>query len=87
MKPDTIARIIILAITLLNQFLVMLGKAPMDLDENTVYVVVSGLWTMIWSAWCCWKNNSITPEAIAADRMMREMKQNRGSEGDGLHEF
>ena len=78
MKPDTIARIIVLAITLLNQFLVMLGKAPMDLDENTVYVAVSGVWTIIWSAWCCWKNNSFTKEAIMADEMMHQLKAGRG---------
>lgn len=74
-KPDTIARVIVLAITLLNQFLVMLGKAPMDLDENTVYVTVSGVWTIIWSAWCCWKNNSFTQCALQADEYLEDIRQ------------
>lgn len=87
MKPETIARTIVAAVALLNAVMVMIGKTPLDLDENTIYVVCSGVAVIITTIWAWWKNNSFTPEAIAADRMMREMKQNRGSEGDGLHEL
>lgn len=86
MTPNTIARIIVLLVTLLNQFLVMIGHAPLDLDENTIYVTVSGVWTIIWALWCCWKDTPVTPEAVAANRLMHEMKESRGSDGDGLHE-
>lgn len=78
MKPDTIARAIVLAITLLNMVLTMLGKAPLNLDENTIYVTVSGLWTIAWTVWCYWKNNSFTQAAIIANDFMHELKAGRG---------
>lgn len=78
MKPDTLARIIVLLITLLNQFLVIMGKAPLDLDENTIYVTVSGAWTIVWTLWCAWKNNDFSTEAIIATDYMHELKARRG---------
>ena len=76
-KPDTIARAIVLAITLLNMVLTMLGKAPLNLDENTIYVTVSGVWTIAWTVWCYWKNNSFTKAAIVADEFKDDLKRGR----------
>lgn len=80
MEPDTIARAIVLVITLLNMVLTMLGKAPLNLDENIIYVTVSGVWTIAWTVWCYWKNNDFTPEAIRGSDYMRELKARRGVE-------
>ena len=76
-KPDTIARAIVLAITLLNMILTMLGKAPLDLDENTIYVAVSAVWTIVYAFWCYWKNNSFTKAAIVADEFKDDLKRGR----------
>ena len=76
-KPDTIARAIVLAITLLNMMLTMLGKAPLDLDENTIYVAVSAVWTIVVAILCYWKNNSFTKAAIVADEFKDDLKRGR----------
>lgn len=78
MKPDTIIRTILAGLALLNSVLVMLGKAPLDLDENTIYVVGSGIATIVTTIWAWWKNNSFTKEAIVADDFMHELKAGRG---------
>lgn len=78
MKPDTIIRTILAGVALLNSILVMFGKAPLDLDENTIYVVGSGIATIVTTIWAWWKNNSFTYEAIVADEMMHQLKDGRG---------
>lgn len=80
MKPDTIARTIVAAIALLNAVMVMIGKTPLDLDENTIYVVCSGVAVIITTIWAWWKNNSFTKAAIIADDYMHELKAGRGDE-------
>ena len=78
MTKDVIIRTVITAIALLNSILVMLGKSPLDLDENTIYVVGSGIATIVTTIWAWWKNNSVTTEAILADDYMHELKARRG---------
>lgn len=78
MKPETIARTIVAAIALLNAVMVMIGKTPLDLDENTIYVVCSGVAVIITTIWAWWKNNSFTKAAIIADDYMHELKAGRG---------
>lgn len=80
MKPDTIARTIIALVALINAVMLMLGKAPLDLDDNTIYVTVSGIATILTTLWVWWKNNSVTKEAIMADEMMHQLKDGRGDE-------
>ena len=84
MKPDTIIRTILAGLALLNAVLVMLGKAPLDLDENTIYVVVSGIASLVTTFWVWWKNNSITRAALIGDDVMRSIKEGRwdGAGGD-----
>lgn len=77
MKPETIARTIVAAIALLNAVMVMIGKTPLDLDENTIYVVCSGVAVIITTIWAWWKNNSFTKAAIIADDYMHELKAGR----------
>ena len=80
MTPNTIARTIIALVALVNAVMLMLGKAPLDLDENTIYVTVSGIATILTTLWVWWKNNSVTKEAIMADEMMHQLKDGRGDE-------
>lgn len=78
MTKETLIRTILAGLALLNAVLVMLGKAPLDLDENTIYVVGSGIASIVTTFWAWWKNNSFTKEAMIADEMMHQLKDGRG---------
>ena len=67
-------RTIMLAITLLNDLLIFYGKSPLNIDENTVYQIVTVLSTIIVPVWTWWKNNSITKHAKKADEYLDRLK-------------
>ena len=73
-NTETIIRTIVLAITLLNQTLTMLGKNPLPWAEDDIYTFLSTLATIAATAWAWWKNNSFTQSAIAADEYMKQLK-------------
>jgi SPP1 family holin len=75
--PDaaTITRTILVAIAMLNQILTLMGKVPLDLDETTLYPIVSGIFTVVATVWAWWKNNSFTKEAIRAQEFLEELKK------------
>lgn len=74
-STNTIVRTILAAIALLNTVLIMLGKTPLDLDENTIYIVASGIATIATTIWAWWKNNSFTHNALCADAYKKELKK------------
>lgn len=86
MRTDTIIRTICLALALINQVLAIRGNSPLPISDETVELFVSTAATVIMAIWSWWKNNSFTPEAVAGDRYMHELKGLRGSDDDGLHE-
>ena len=77
---ETIIRTVILAVTLINQVLTMLGKNPLPFAEDELYTILSTIASISATVWAWWKNNSFTPEAIAADEYMHELKNARGDE-------
>lgn len=74
LSADTIARTIILLLALLNQLLAILGKGTLDIVEDTIYQVVSLLFTIVSAIMSWWKNNSFTSAAIQADEHLKELK-------------
>lgn len=74
-KPDTIARTIVLVIALINQVLAVLGKEVLPFADDTIYELVTLVFTIGASAWSWWKNNSVTKKAIAADEYLAELKK------------
>lgn len=72
----TIARTIVLLLALANQILAMCGKQVLNIADDDIYQVVSILFTIGASAVAWWKNNSFTQEAIKADEVMTELKEN-----------
>lgn len=74
-SASTIVRTIALLIVLLNQVLVMAGKVPLALDEETIYTVCSGIATIGVSIWTWWKNNSFTKKAREADLVKNGVKE------------
>lgn len=73
-KPDTIARTIVLALALVNQCLAIMGKGTIDIAENDVYQFVSLAWTIISAIVAWWYNNSFTKKAIRADKYLDALK-------------
>lgn len=76
-KTDTIVRVIVLAIALINAVLAFLGETKLDIDENTVYTLATVISTVGASLWAMWKNNSFTKEAKQADKYMKELKSKK----------
>lgn len=73
-SKETLLRTIILAITLINSVLIMLGKNPLPFSENEIYQAISAVCTVAASLWAWWKNNSFTNAAIRADEYMNALK-------------
>lgn len=73
-SKETLLRTVILAITLINSVLTMLGKNPLPFSENEIYQAISAVCTIAASLWAWWKNNSFTNAAIKADEYMNALK-------------
>lgn len=73
-KKDTIIRLIVLALVLLNQVLCSTGVINFEVEEDKIYEGVSTLATIFISLWTAWKNNSITKNAIKADEYLNKLK-------------
>lgn len=73
-KKDTIIRLIVLALVLLNQILCSTGVINFEIEEDKIYEGVSTIATIFISLWTAWKNNSITKDAIKADEYLAKLK-------------
>ena len=76
----TIARTIVLALALINQLLTVTGHAVLPITDEQVNTLVSTIWTVVAALWAYWKNNSLTPEAQEADRVLKDLKAGRDPE-------
>lgn len=88
-SAGTIARTIVLALALVNQLLTATGHAVLPITDEQVNTLVSTIWTVVAALWAYWKNNSLTPQAIEADAVMKDLKQGRepgGSKGTTVEE-
>lgn len=75
-NAETITRTVVLFLALINQFLVMTGKNPIPYADSEIYEFISYLFMGAAAIISWWKNNSFTPEAIEADKVMKELKEN-----------
>lgn len=73
---ETIIRAIVLLVTLVNTVLTIFGKNPLPFAEEELYAWLTTAATVAATLWAWWKNNSFTPEAIAADEYLAELKAN-----------
>lgn len=71
----TIVRTVVLLFALANQVLTIAGKSVLPFTEGEVADVVATALTAGSALWAWWKNNSVTPEAIAADEFLQELKR------------
>ena len=70
----TLIRTIILFIALINQFLVVVGKSPLPIEDASIELLVSTLWTVITAIIAWWKNNSFTTKAIEAQEILNYLR-------------
>lgn len=70
----TYVRYILMIITIANMLLTRFGLNPINVSEDQLYQVVSDILTAAVFIVNTWHNNSVTPEAISADRFMKELK-------------
>lgn len=76
-SAGTIARTIVLVLALINQVLTATGHAVMPIDDEQINTLVSTAWTVIAALVAYWKNNSVTPAAIEADKVKQEIKSGK----------
>lgn len=76
MKPTagTIARTIILALTIINSLLSIFGKSPLPISDATVEQLVSLIFTIAAALVSWWRNNSFTQAAIEGDILKDRLK-------------
>lgn len=72
---ETIIRIIVLIVALINQALTVSGRNPLPFAENTVYELLTAFSTIAAGLWAAWKNNSFTQEALQGDKLMKKLKK------------
>jgi SPP1 family holin len=74
MQVDLIARLVITIIAAINAAAAAFGFNPFNVDEQTIYTVVSFVAAFVTWAWGFWKNNDFTEEARKATAYMHELK-------------
>lgn len=74
MNAGTITRTIVLALALFNQIMSATGHAILPIADADVENLVSSIFTIAAAGIAWWKNNSITPEAQEADKVLKELK-------------
>lgn len=75
MDTQLIVRIIVSIVTMVNAFAAALGVPPLDVDENTIYTVVSFLAMVAAWVWGFWKNNNFTEAAKKAQETLVDLKK------------
>ena len=70
----TLARTIILFLSLLNIILQKFGIKAIPIEDDLVNEVVSVGLLVVSTIYSWWKNNSFTKEAQQADRYLKELK-------------
>lgn len=77
MEMELIARLVFSIIVAINAAAAAFGFNPLNVDEQTVYTVVSFVVALVTWAWGFWKNNDFTPEAREGTTLMRQLKTAR----------
>lgn len=79
LDKGTVIRTVLLLVALINQFLVMFGKTPLPLDEesvnnltNVLYVAVSTLFTTFMTLVAWFKNNYVTPKGQKQKEILKQ---------------
>lgn len=69
---QTWVRTIVLALALISQILVLLGKSDKPIDTERTAQILTTILTAVASVWSWWKNNSFTQKAQEADKVLND---------------
>lgn len=79
LDKGTVVRTVLLLVALINQFLVMFGKTPLPLDEesvnnlaNVLYVAFSTLFTTVMTLVAWFKNNYVTSKGQKQKEILKQ---------------
>lgn len=72
-----LARMICLAVALINQTLAMIGKPLIDVSDDVINAFITNGFTFVMAIINCWKNNPITPEAKEGQKVIDELKRRK----------
>ncbi|AHL70871.1 hypothetical protein BW16_05555 [Bacillus pumilus] len=79
LDKGTVIRTVLLLVALINQFLVMFGKTPLPLDEesvnnltNVLYVAGSTIFTTIMTLITWFKNNYVTSKGKKQKEILKQ---------------
>lgn len=79
MDTQLIARLVISILVCINMVASMAGWNPIKYDENSIYITVSTIATIITWAYGFWKNNNFTAAAKEGQKVIDEIKaKNKG---------
>jgi SPP1 family holin len=73
-NKKVMVRTAVLMLALINQGLVLFGRPPLPIDDETITNVATFIFTISAALWAWWKNNSFSKEALAADKFLRELR-------------
>ena len=76
-KTETIVRTVILTMALINQILTTTGHSVIPVTDEQVTELLTLVFTVGASLWAWWKNNSFTKNAIEADMILEELKNEK----------
>lgn len=74
MDTQLIVRVIVSLIAMINACAAAFGFDPLNVDEGTIYTVVSFVAAVAAWAWGFWKNNNFTEAAKKGQAVVDEMK-------------
>ena len=73
-RAIAITRLAVSVVTIANLIFVQMGWNPLELDDDTVYLGVSGIIALCASVWAWWKNNNVTKAAQMAQIVLNAEK-------------
>lgn len=71
---NLIVRTIVSILALVNFIAAQRGFNPLDIDEQSIYAVVSTVVAVITWAWGFWKNNNFTNAAKQGQELINKLK-------------
>lgn len=74
MDTQLIVRVVVSLIAMINACAAAFGFDPLNVDEGTIYTVVSFVAAVAAWAWGFWKNNNFTEAAKKGQAVVDEMK-------------
>lgn len=74
-KINALAPLLITLIGCINAFLTLKGLPSIQIGDETITLVISGIAGVIGEVWSWWRNNNWTPESQDSQKVLNALKQ------------